>query len=175
MSGTQEDLAAAALKTNENMHRTTEATKLAAGLISDDSNSQISLLNAAKGVASSLVDVLDTAKTAAGKPSSDPEARAVQQKAKEAAKTVEAYKTNATKLREQTGKATQSLQNTIDAIAAELQVYDSDDVPFMTMSPEDLLHLVNGVMIATAKAVSCLLYTSPSPRDRQKSRMPSSA
>ena len=25
------------------------------------------------------------------------------------------------------------------------------------------------------KAVSCLLYTSPSPRDRQKSRMPSSA
>ena len=28
---------------------------------------------------------------------------------------------------------------------------------------------------ATALAVSCLLYTSPSPRDRQKSRMPSSA
>ena len=26
-----------------------------------------------------------------------------------------------------------------------------------------------------AKAKSCLLYTSPSPRDRQKSRMPSSA
>ena len=26
-----------------------------------------------------------------------------------------------------------------------------------------------------AKADSCLLYTSPSPRDRQKSRMPSSA
>ena len=27
----------------------------------------------------------------------------------------------------------------------------------------------------TASAVPCLLYTSPSPRDRQKSRMPSSA
>ena len=27
----------------------------------------------------------------------------------------------------------------------------------------------------TAKSDSCLLYTSPSPRDRQKSRMPSSA
>ena len=26
-----------------------------------------------------------------------------------------------------------------------------------------------------AKALACLLYTSPSPRDRQKSRMPSSA
>ena len=31
-----------------------------------------------------------------------------------------------------------------------------------------------GKGIAT-KAVACLLYTSPSPRDRQKSRMPSSA
>ena len=29
--------------------------------------------------------------------------------------------------------------------------------------------------IVTRQAVSCLLYTSPSPRDRQKSRMPSSA
>ena len=28
---------------------------------------------------------------------------------------------------------------------------------------------------AAAKIMSCLLYTSPSPRDRQKSRMPSSA
>ena len=28
---------------------------------------------------------------------------------------------------------------------------------------------------ATAHSRSCLLYTSPSPRDRQKSRMPSSA
>ena len=28
---------------------------------------------------------------------------------------------------------------------------------------------------APASAITCLLYTSPSPRDRQKSRMPSSA
>ena len=27
----------------------------------------------------------------------------------------------------------------------------------------------------SGKAISCLLYTSPSPRDRQRSRMPSSA
>ena len=33
-----------------------------------------------------------------------------------------------------------------------------------------------GVVKAATEAVSgCLLYTSPSPRDRQKSRMPSSA
>ena len=33
----------------------------------------------------------------------------------------------------------------------------------------------NAVMLGMAAALSCLLYTSPSPRDRQKSRMPSSA
>ena len=31
------------------------------------------------------------------------------------------------------------------------------------------------VRIGTVKTNNCLLYTSPSPRDRQKSRMPSSA
>ena len=32
-----------------------------------------------------------------------------------------------------------------------------------------------GMMIPAYNPTSCLLYTSPSPRDRQKSRMPSSA
>ena len=32
-----------------------------------------------------------------------------------------------------------------------------------------------GRVLATIEALICLLYTSPSPRDRQKSRMPSSA
>ena len=32
-----------------------------------------------------------------------------------------------------------------------------------------------GVALLVAVAMFCLLYTSPSPRDRQKSRMPSSA
>ena len=32
-----------------------------------------------------------------------------------------------------------------------------------------------GALTHTSLALSCLLYTSPSPRDRQKSRMPSSA
>ena len=34
---------------------------------------------------------------------------------------------------------------------------------------------LNTDLIFAAAATSCLLYTSPSPRDRQKSRMPSSA
>ena len=35
------------------------------------------------------------------------------------------------------------------------------------VDPDDLIDRYNGI--------ACLLYTSPSPRDRQKSRMPSSA
>ena len=35
--------------------------------------------------------------------------------------------------------------------------------------------LVSEKSISKSQAFSCLLYTSPSPRDRQKSRMPSSA
>ena len=39
-------------------------------------------------------------------------------------------------------------------------------------APDRACQLAKGV---TAYSYSCLLYTSPSPRDRQKSRMPSSA
>ena len=37
--------------------------------------------------------------------------------------------------------------------------------------------LMEGIMMRGPKLIccACLLYTSPSPRDRQKSRMPSSA
>lgn len=34
------------------------------------------------------------------------------------------------------------------------QNYDSGEVPAMTVTPEELLHMVNGVMTATARAVS---------------------
>ena len=42
--------------------------------------------------------------------------------------------------------------------------------------PEDTLDLDSPIARPeTRENTSCLLYTSPSPRDRQKSRMPSSA
>ena len=37
------------------------------------------------------------------------------------------------------------------------------------------LSVNNMINILRAMSITCLLYTSPSPRDRQKSRMPSSA
>ena len=41
--------------------------------------------------------------------------------------------------------------------------------------PSIVLPRGGDVVIIGQKTLSCLLYTSPSPRDRQKSRMPSSA
>ena len=46
----------------------------------------------------------------------------------------------------------------------------------VTIADGDALKKQIAQYVATiAKACTCLLYTSPSPRDRQKSRMPSSA
>ena len=54
-----------------------------------------------------------------------------------------------------------------------------------TYTPTDLDQVTRGVLtdsngleletVVLGRVLTCLLYTSPSPRDRQKSRMPSSA
>ena len=50
---------------------------------------------------------------------------------------------------------------------------DADIIRTITIAPT-VLSLTEGDT-ATSSLKTCLLYTSPSPRDRQKSRMPSSA
>ena len=39
----------------------------------------------------------------------------------------------------------------------------------------DFVSEIEGIQLLVGSVTTCLLYTSPSPRDRQKSRMPSSA
>ena len=51
-----------------------------------------------------------------------------------------------------------------DVLRAFVQVHDEE----IQLFPCDMYNLDD-------EAIDCLLYTSPSPRDRQKSRMPSSA
>ena len=41
--------------------------------------------------------------------------------------------------------------------------------------PEGSFEAISEIMTSDRRVAICLLYTSPSPRDRQKSRMPSSA
>src|SRR5678810_1483673 len=51
----------------------------------------------------------------------------------------------------------------------------------VTLSVDTMARVLRGVVVKDSRGVvlgnliPCLLYTSPSPRDRQKSRMPSSA
>ena len=49
-----------------------------------------------------------------------------------------------------------------------------ETIELMLIRPPQLQFFEDGIKI-TATGTICLLYTSPSPRDRQKSRMPSSA
>ena len=66
------------------------------------------------------------------------------------------------------------------ASGAGAQLYDQKGQPFLDalsgIAVTNLGHCHPNVTRAiTGQAETCLLYTSPSPRDRQKSRMPSSA
>ena len=54
-----------------------------------------------------------------------------------------------------------------DNLVSDLSQLDSFNINFEKISIKDIPN--------QAQSLFCLLYTSPSPRDRQKSRMPSSA
>ena len=62
-----------------------------------------------------------------------------------------------------------------------VRYHDFPELASLVNHPNPLLHdnnalfLVEGLIYSQARLKICLLYTSPSPRDRQKSRMPSSA
>ena len=61
----------------------------------------------------------------------------------------------------------------IAGIAATIQL--SATAQQNTALPLDELRNLSNVFAQIKREYVCLLYTSPSPRDRQKSRMPSSA
>ena len=56
-----------------------------------------------------------------------------------------------------------------------LSIYDNDYISIMGPSGSGKSTLMNILGCLDVPTKGCLLYTSPSPRDRQKSRMPSSA
>ena len=60
-------------------------------------------------------------------------------------------------------------------IAPELGLPEELGVRFVFPHAPEQPVTINGGMVMRAWYDICLLYTSPSPRDRQKSRMPSSA
>ena len=55
------------------------------------------------------------------------------------------------------------------------QLRDLNDNPVFPVSANNLIISLDGVVQESGLAYTCLLYTSPSPRDVEESRMPSSA
>ena len=71
------------------------------------------------------------------------------------------------------------LTGALGVVLLESIVYSAFLLGGVFMSVAGLYLLLNASFVAAAQILvyvgACLLYTSPSPRDRQKSRMPSSA
>ena len=69
------------------------------------------------------------------------------------------------------------LVNTYDALLEQIQLPISFDEAMVLVQifPENAFYDLQWSLLKLVESVCCLLYTSPSPRDRQKSRMPSSA
>ena len=66
-----------------------------------------------------------------------------------------------------------AIKGTLGGLAEKLTAEDFDEL--LNASQDWRKHLVIESITEVATIHACLLYTSPSPRDRQKSRMPSSA
>ena len=66
-----------------------------------------------------------------------------------------------------------SLSPVVGSAAADDAIHLSVDVQHVVLTPGGAANVT--LTITNNGSSICLLYTSPSPRDRQKSRMPSSA
>ena len=64
---------------------------------------------------------------------------------------------------------------TMERLSSGLKINRGADGPASLVISERLRSQTAGLKQAIDNSEACLLYTSPSPRDRQKSRMPSSA
>ena len=71
------------------------------------------------------------------------------------------------------GIATVAVYSTVDKNALHVQL--ADEAVCVGDSPSSKSYLNVPNILAAATSRGCLLYTSPSPRDKHRSRMPSSA
>ena len=62
----------------------------------------------------------------------------------------------------------------IELNKADFEIFWETRVRYYELDPQGIMHNANYLAFYD-QAVVCLLYTSPSPRDRTRSRMPSSA
>ena len=73
------------------------------------------------------------------------------------------------------GKATLAYRMIRHILGGKSLLEDSMNIPQSDPIAQRIASLGHGNFMLLRRPYDCLLYTSPSPRDRQKSRMPSSA
>ena len=78
-------------------------------------------------------------------------------------------------LRGETSTSTAADAAELDALYHDLPSYQPEPVRGTEIEGTVVMEPISLPTISVSEMPFCLLYTSPSPRDRQKSRMPSSA
>ena len=154
-AGTQEQLAEAAIRAVKTITAEAEHIKLgAASLATEDMEAQLLLLQAAKDVANALSDLIGSTRSAAGKSVQD----AAMEQLKSSAKVMVAKVSNLLKtvknVEDEAAKGVRSLENAIEAIASDLQEFESSNPPRSQATAEDLIRSTKGITLASAKAVS---------------------
>eukprot|EP00731_Ephydatia_muelleri_P016952 Em0010g50a len=154
-AGTQEQLAEAAIQAVKTITAEAEHVKLgAASLATEDMEAQLLLLQAAKDVANALSDLIGATRSAAGKSVQD----AAMEQLKSSAKVMVAKVSNLLKtvknVEDEAAKGVRSLENAIEAIASDLQEFESSNPPKSQATAEDLIRSTKGITLASAKAVS---------------------
>ena len=77
---------------------------------------------------------------------------------------------------ERAGHVYSRLSNPTNAVLEErIATLDNGIGAVATSSGQAALHLALATLVSSGDHIVCLLYTSPSPRDKRQSRMPSSA
>ncbi|CAB1339185.1 unnamed protein product [Coregonus sp. 'balchen'] len=151
----QDKLAQAAQSSAKTITQLTEVVKLGAASIgSDDSETQVVLINAVKDVAKALADLIGATKCAAGKAADDPSMYQLKSAAKVMVTNVTSLLKTVKAVEDEATRGTRALEATIECIKQELTVFQSKDVPEKSTTPEEFIRMTKGITTATAKAVA---------------------
>lgn len=154
-ASTPDKLAQAAQSSAATITQLAEVVKLgAASLGSDDPETQVVLINAIKDVAKALSDLIGATKGAASKPADDPSMYQLKGAAKVMVTNVTSLLKTVKAVEDEATRGTRALEATIEYIKQELTVFQSQEVPEKTSSPEESIRMTKGITMATAKAVA---------------------
>lgn len=153
-SSSQEKLAQAAQNVSSTIVHLAEAVKSgAASLGSNHPEEQVMLINAVKDVARALGDLLHSTKAASGKTSNDPTMVALKESAQVMENNTASLLKAVEAVEDEHTRGTRALEATIEAIAKEIKIFNSDEAPKTKATPEELVRSAKPVTLAAAKAV----------------------